>query len=128
MDEALYQSRHKGPYTPMFVGSRIHLIVGGLTLDVVRNAVTRPAKTWVKEVNDSEIREVPGSLAGVVYGTGYVEMSRSQAHLELDGDIMEWIPHGKFEALSGEEREACITAKWKFSFDYSLPPSPLPIG
>jgi hypothetical protein len=122
MNQPLYGARHEGPFTPMFEGKKIHLVVGGLTLEVLDHAIIRPEKTWVKEAGDEEAREIPNSLAGVIYGEGNVEFSRTKAFIELDADEQASIPHGVFEALTPEERAEHGSAEWKFSFDYTRPP------
>lgn len=128
MKQPLYQASHDGPFTPMFVGLPIHLVVGGLTLEVLRHDITKPAKTLIKEVNEGGFQEILNSLTGTIYGSGNVELSNTRAYIELEGEEQVSIPHGKFERLGIEERQANPIAQWKFSFDYTLMPQHLPIG
>ena len=122
MNEPLYSARHEPPFEKMFGGCDIHLVIGALTLDVVSHEITRPRRTWVREAADPTEREIPGAMAGVIYGRGNVEMSRTKAFIELGGDDMAIIPHGKLEPLTEEERAICQPAEWKFTFDYSFRP------
>lgn len=127
MKQPLYGSRHEGPFTAMFEGCKIHLVVGGLTLEVVSHEIIRPQKTWVKEAGDAEAREMPDSLAGVIFGRGNVELARTRGFIESDGDEQAVIPFGTFEPLTDEELGRYQPAVWKFSFDYTLPPCPQPM-
>ena len=127
MKQPFYESRHEGPFTRMFEGREIHLVVGALTLEVVGHVIAKPGRTLVKEAGDSVAKEMPDALAGVVYGVGNVEHSRTQGYIALDGDDEAVIPHGVFEELTDQEREVYPAAEWKFSFDYTVPPTVHPM-
>jgi hypothetical protein len=111
----------------MFENREVHLGIGALTLEVVDFKIVKPRKTRVREASDPVEREMPDSLAGVVFGRGSVEFSRSQGAIIVDGDEKAIVPHGLFEKPSAAEQAAHPTAEWKFSFDYTEMPTVHPM-
>ena len=127
MNQPLYNARHEGPFTPRFEGRDVHLGIGALTLDVDHFEIRQPQRTWVKEASDPVERELTNSLAGVVFGHGNVEFSRTKGTIDVDDDEKAIIPHGLFEKLTEEEQAMYPAAEWKFSFDYTEAPTVHPM-
>jgi hypothetical protein len=122
MKEPFHEIRHEGPFATVFEDQTVRLGIGALTLDVVRHRIVRPRKTWVKEASEPREKEIDDSYAGVIYGRGNVEFSRTRGTIDVDDEEVALVPHGEFEPLTADERERYPGAGWKFRFDYTVPP------
>jgi hypothetical protein len=127
MDQPLHEACHEGPLTPVFTGRDVRLGIGALTLDVDHFEISHSRRTWVKEASNPVERELHESLAGVIFGHGNVEFSRSRGSIEVDAEEQAIVPNGRFEELSAEEQAEHPAAEWKFSFDYTEPPTVHPM-
>lgn len=127
MNQPFHAVRHEGPFIPMFEGRDVRLGIGALVLDLDHFDIHQPQRTWVMEPSHPQPREFKDTLTGAVYGHGNVEFSRSKGSIEVDADEIAIIPHGSFETLTERERETYPAAEWKFSFDYTEPPTVHPM-
>jgi len=127
MNRPFYCVRHEGPFRLRFEDRDVRLGIGGLTLDIDHFEIRQPQRTWVKDASDPVEREFVDSLAGVMFGHGNVEFSRTQGTIQVDSEEEVIIPNGLFEELTEDEQMKYPASEWKFSFDYTELPTVHPM-
>jgi hypothetical protein len=118
-----YPVIHSGSARQMFVGSKVYLVVGGLTLDILHHEIRLHERTRLQVPGTPVPVERPDSMSGIVYGRGNIQLSRTEGFLMVDEEEKAFIPFGKFDALSDAEYAVHQPAEWKFAFAHTEPPS-----